>query len=431
MKMVPFQMIEFAASFTEAVVGEMVIQKALGERNPGLKSTILGAFAITIVVWVLNQQVLFSMAATISGILGIAVASCMIYRAKLHDALVLSAAYILMIYVVDFLTIVLFGVILKNNHMAVDVVGTYSIIRIYCLIFSKEVLCLVCIVLSRKILFNIHLHIGKMWMGVILSAILIYYLVRTTLTQTSKEMLFTWFLSLMLTLLGIYTVFQYFSMVRDREELKIAEKRNIQIAETYERVIQNYQNNRIFYHDLKNQYVIIRDYLKNKEYVKAEEYMEVLRGASEKTSLNDWTGISVLDILLDYKSKEAELLGIHMEIEAEPLTLQISESDLVALMGNILDNALEACQEVKEDRWIRVILKRRSGMNFIKVSNSCKEIVEMKKRGFLSTKADRTAHGYGVVSMKLIAEKYGGTIELSREGKSFTTFISFFSEDNI
>ena len=220
-------------------------------------------------------------------------------------------------------------------------------------------------------------------------------------------------------------------MVRDREELKIAEKRNIQIAETYERVIQNYQNNRIFYHDLKNQYVIIRDYLKNKEYVKAEEYMEVLRGASEKTSLNDWTGISVLDILLDYKSKEAELLGIHMEIEAEPLTLQISESDLVALMGNILDNALEACQEVKEDRWIRVILKRRSGMNFIKVSNSCKEIVEMKKRGFLSTKADRTAHGYGVVSMKLIAEKYGGTIQLSREGKSFTTFISFFSEDNI
>jgi cyclic lactone autoinducer peptide len=54
-----------------------------------------------------------------------------------------------------------------------------------------------------------------MWIGVILSAVLIYHLVRTTMIQTSKEILFTWFLSLMLTLLGIYTVFQYFSMIRD------------------------------------------------------------------------------------------------------------------------------------------------------------------------------------------------------------------------
>lgn len=96
------------------------------------------------------KTVPFSIVATISGILGIAVASCMIYRAKLHDALVLSAVCILMIYVVDFLTIVLFGVMLKNNYMAVDVVGTYSIIRIYCLIFSKGVLCLIYFVFSER-----------------------------------------------------------------------------------------------------------------------------------------------------------------------------------------------------------------------------------------------------------------------------------------
>lgn len=98
-------------------------------------------------------------------------------------------------------------------------------------------------------------------------------------------------------------------------------------------------------------------------------------------------------------------------------------------MGNALNSALEACREVEENRWIRVVLKKRSGITFMKVFNSCKELLKKRTGGFLSAKTDGRPHGLGLISMDLIVKKYNGIIELTGEGKSFTVLITFFSED--
>lgn len=265
-------------------------------------------------------------------------------------------------------------------------------------------------------------------MGVGLSAGLIYYFASISFSHINKETFFTWFFLLALVLLGLYTIFQYVSVIQEKNQMELIKERNLMAAENYERVIQNYRSNQVFYHDLKNQYLVIGSYLKNKEYAKAEDYMKNLEAANQRAFLVRWTGINALDILIECKKREAEIMGIDVEITADPITLQISEQDLVALLGNALDNAIEACQEVDEGgRWIRIGLKRIKDMTFIKVSNSRKDKA-MKRTGiFPSSKTDGISHGFGLISMRMIAEKYGGTVEISCENNRFDILISFFS----
>lgn len=423
-----FQFTEFSASFIEAIIGELVIKKALGDEEIRLKNAVTSALFIAVLIWIINQYVLFSLVATVTGILGIAICSSAIYKVKLHDALVLSVAYMLLLYILDFLSITIFGMIFQKDQIVSDVISSFSIMRVFYIILSKSLLSSVCYFLSKKILFKIHLRAGKMWMGVGLSAGLIYYFAAISFVRINKETFFTWFLLLILFMLGLYTIFQYLAVIQEKNQMELIKQRNLLAAENYERVIQNYRNNQIFYHDLKNQYLVIGSYLKNKEYEKAEKYMKNLESANYKPLLIQWTGINALDILIECKKREAETMKINVEITADPINLQIAEQDFVALLGNALDNAIEACQEAGEsDRWIRVVFKRVKGMTFIKVSNSYKAKITKRAGIFQSSKTDGNPHGFGLTSIKVIAEKYGGIVDFNCECDTFSILISFFS----
>lgn len=107
MELALFQIVEFGASFVEAMTGILVNAKALGTKVPKFRSIVTASFVITIVIWGINQYQLFTVAATVAGIIGIAVAACVICRIRIFDALVLSAFYLLLIYSIDFLSMAL------------------------------------------------------------------------------------------------------------------------------------------------------------------------------------------------------------------------------------------------------------------------------------------------------------------------------------
>ena len=421
-----FQLVEFFASFAEAMIGILVNVKALGRRIPGFRSIVMASFAITVVIWGINQYQLFTVLATVAGIIGIAIAACVVCRARIFDALVLSAFYLLLIYIIDFLSMALLGIVLQKKDIAEYLTGDFSLIRIFYVIFSKGLLFAVYSILAKVILFKIHFPIWKMWMGIMLGAAIVYCFVTCTFSRVNAETFFMWFLMLAVMMLGLYSVIQYVSSVQERMQMKQAEERNALISEHYENIIKNYRDKQIFYHDLKNQYVIIRDYLKHEEYERAKEYMEKLEIASQKSMLMSNTGIDALDILIDYKGREAKAQGIQVDIVTEPIMIRLSEQETIALLGNILDNAMDACMKLdEEDRWIRIVLKRIQEMTFIKISNSCKELPQERGGVFLSTKKDGV-HGLGMASIKMIVDKYQGSMNIDAEENSFTVLISFF-----
>ena len=132
--------------------------------------------------------------------------------------------------------------------------------------------------------------------------------------------------------------------------------------------------------------------------------------------------------LLNEKKSEAEHRGILFDIETSAVfKLPLEDTDVCALMGNVLDNAIEACERMTSgERWISVYMKKQQGMFFIEVSNSIDKIPVMKHGQFLTQKGDKELHGYGIKSIKRIVDKYDGTIAFQIEDKMFKVNISFF-----
>ena len=109
------------------------------------------------------------------------------------------------------------------------------------------------------------------------------------------------------------------------------------------------------------------------------------------------------------------------------IELDLSEQEMIALLGNALDNAIEACRDVEgQNKWIRVLIRRMQDMTNIKISNPYASVVRDGKGNLVTTKADKTAHGLGIKGMQVIVENHGGVMNYGTEGQIFVLQISFF-----
>lgn len=128
------------------------------------------------------------------------------------------------------------------------------------------------------------------------------------------------------------------------------------------------------------------------------------------------TGNKVLDIILTEKSLVCQSKDIKLTCMADCADLNfIGDGELYALFGNIFDNAIEAVSKVSdpEYRCISVNVHKEGGFYSITEENYYEEEIEFDASGLpVTRKPDRDNHGFGVRSIKTIAEKYGGDISI-------------------
>lgn len=141
------------------------------------------------------------------------------------------------------------------------------------------------------------------------------------------------------------------------------------------------------------------------------------------------TGNKVLDVVLTTKSLQCQKKDITLNAMVDgKLLSDIHVKDICSLFGNILDNAIEATQQVLERDKRLITLSVRSRNSFIIVecdnysdsANVC--FCDEQKRGLFrssnlpkTTKVDTVRHGYGLKSISQVAEKYGGAMNCSYE----------------
>ena len=94
-----------------------------------------------------------------------------------------------------------------------------------------------------------------------------------------------------------------------------------------------------------------------------------------------------------------------------PACLLISEVDLCALLGNALDNAMEAAEK-SGNPVIHVRCRVEKGLFMLQVENA---LAGDETPDLATTKADKTAHGFGLPGMREIAQRYGGSLEASAD----------------
>ena len=135
------------------------------------------------------------------------------------------------------------------------------------------------------------------------------------------------------------------------------------------------------------------------------------------------TGNVMVDAILNSKLSLIKTKNIAVNAKAVvPAELKISEIDLCVIIGNLLDNAMEAClrQSEKEERFIRVYIGTLKQQLYLCVTNSVGGEVKKVGRTYLSTK-DSNTHGFGLMRIDRLADKYGGYVNRQNEPGAFAT----------
>lgn len=135
------------------------------------------------------------------------------------------------------------------------------------------------------------------------------------------------------------------------------------------------------------------------------------------------TGNVMVDAILNSKLSliKAKNIAIHAKATV-PAELHISEIDLCAIIGNLLDNAMEAClrQKEGEERFIRVYIGLLKKQLYICVTNSVGGEIRKSGKSYLSVKGSQE-HGFGLVRIDRLAEKYNGYVNRQNEEGAFAT----------
>ena len=141
------------------------------------------------------------------------------------------------------------------------------------------------------------------------------------------------------------------------------------------------------------------------------------------------TGNAVLDLILQEKSLYCSRHKIVLTCLADCSRLNfIKDSDLYSLFGNVIDNAIEAVVKVEDERKknVNIIVKNVDSFISIRVDNYFTGNISFNKEGLPKTqKEDNGYHGFGIKSVKMITEKYGGDLSVSVDGESFSLSILF------
>lgn len=216
-------------------------------------------------------------------------------------------------------------------------------------------------------------------------------------------------------------------MLRRRVNRQIVDYQNDLILKHCDEVENMYRLVRGWRHDFHNHIQVIKAYIDLGQTEALAGYCQMLEADLAKVDQVLKTGNIMLDAILNSKLSLAKNHGIHVNCKAiVPKELGITDVDLCVLMGNLLDNAVEAC--LKEERksaappFIRVYIGMKGRQLYICVTNTARG--EVKKQGghFLSTK-NSPSHGFGLMRIDRICHQYGGYCNRNSEPGAFSTEI--------
>jgi len=175
-------------------------------------------------------------------------------------------------------------------------------------------------------------------------------------------------------------------------------------------------------HDMRHHFTMIGGFVRNRQYEKLSEYLAEYGGAfRDGGERREYCPIDVINVLSGHYDVIAGQNDIYLDIrcdfsagEGERDRMDMSDSDLCCLYSNLMENAVESCSRVKTGRRvIRVAIVRPDADSLtIRVWNSTDGNVRPGGSGFLSSKGEGRT-GYGLLSIRSIAEKYGGRASFS------------------
>ncbi|WP_346908268.1 sensor histidine kinase [Faecalicatena orotica] len=273
--------------------------------------------------------------------------------------------------------------------------------------------------------------------GAVLLATFLYFVMLMIYASRPDGMLadFWWWiippLLLTVAVLGIFywTLFrESVRRKRDDEQKKALEIQKLQ----YESITREMEQTRRIRHDMRHSLNRISQLLSQGDDEAVKDYLSDLTVQVSHRDRTDYCKNTTVNSLLQYYVGWAEDKNIRCEVQADCGDITIAPVDLTVLLGNVMENAIRACEKMSENRWITVKIGVIGGSLVMQIANACQEIHPSGKYkldgSFLPAAAfvsNRTGGGYGLYSLEHTAKKYSGNTRFcyDEHTKTFITRI--------
>lgn len=219
-----------------------------------------------------------------------------------------------------------------------------------------------------------------------------------------------------------YIIDKINEMAQAKEKLLFTENHIANQAIHYQELY-NYQNElRVFRHDIRNRLFSLMAMVKDGQADKAVQIMENNLNWLEEMNGNIVnSGNPIIDALLQSKLHLAKEKKIKLNLQIKHAgEIKVDELELAIVLGNALDNAIEAVEKVpdKDKKYINLNLMSTDDRISMTVTNPVKDDINTEK--LKTTKPDKRNHGFGTQSIRTVAHRYDGVAEFKCEDKMFT-----------
>lgn len=345
---------------------------------------------------------------------------------KILSCILFTVALIL----INSLSVFAFGLIFFVDVKTM--VTTFGIYRIACLLSSKIILFYISRIILKLKIKQYENNPASSWMFLTIIPIMTIFIM-VVITESAiytKDSRTTFYLILSIVGLIIMNILFYYLFVSTGRKFEIITenellKQNIklQMEHSFE-ARKLYKEIQIIKHDMKNHLISIRSCLDDGNYCKSIDYLNNMIKDIEKTKKLVFTKNDMFNAIVNNKFSEANSKGIKTSyfINYE-LDGKVEDTDISILFGNLLSNAIEACEKIKGEKEISLFIDKKREYIYIEVNNTIESSVLRDNPGLKTTKTDKNHHGLGIKSIKNIVKKYDGIINYRENGNLFTSNI--------
>lgn len=215
---------------------------------------------------------------------------------------------------------------------------------------------------------------------------------------------------------------------QDRQRMEMLRSENTLMADNYKALHSTQQEYARKLHDFKHHVRTVHELISDGKVESALEYTDSLLKTSYQQAVQCHSGNDIVDAIINFKLAEAQVKKIQFTYMANlHIPIQIDPVDLCGVLANQLENAFEACMQISEPdkRIVHAEIKQVQSFVILRVENSVLSDPFVDNPDLKSTKsASATPHGYGLLNIRSIAQKYEGSLRTEFANNRFISVVS-------
>ncbi len=434
------QIIEVSATFTECILILSAIMTSSRKRYTGWKNNILlvtfSACSTTIISVLNSLSLFFYITPVISMAFIIFISSKIMSTGSLLTRSITCILSLLLIQSIDYIVVIIFAhTISESSTFFTTFVSSQGINRISFLTIDKLIDIGFYFILRRWLpgLSKLTLRLSYCLLAItIVSYIVMQCLFQVVLVPDLPIMQLAVVTSWCF-LLGFIVAFIAFFLAltkheQDRQRMEMLRAENALMADNYKSLHAAQLSSSQTLHDFRHHVRTVHELISGGKVESALEYTDSLLKTSYHQAAQCHSGNDIVDAIINSKLAEAQAKSIHFTFMANlHIPIKIDPVDLCGVLANQLENAFEACLKISDpaERIVHAEIKQVQSFVILRVENTVLSDPFTDNPDLHTTKSDSSIpHGYGLLNIRSIAQKYEGTLRTEFSNNRFISVVS-------